>query len=151
MELDKTTYLDLSIFNRDEEFSLLHKLDFTSTAGGREYLRSLFANPLKDLKAIGERQAMLKFILEQDTQWPTQISNGTIVVIENYLNAEIDPISSNAGLGLVVSATVMKTIYAPDFGFVRFSFTQLLNLLRGFKHWPTCITKTLRPLCYASW
>ncbi|UYQ92040.1 hypothetical protein MKQ68_18295 [Chitinophaga horti] len=33
MELDKTTYLDLSIFNRDEEFSLLHKLDFTSTSG----------------------------------------------------------------------------------------------------------------------
>jgi DNA mismatch repair protein MutS len=145
MELDKTTYLDLSIFNRDEEFSLLHKLDFTSTAGGREYLRSLFANPLKDLKAIGERQAMLKFILEQDTQWPTQISNGTIVVIENYLNAEIDPISSNAGLGLVVSATIMKTIYAPDFGFVRFSFTQLLNLLRGFKHLANLYNKDTTP------
>lgn len=133
MELDKTTFLDLSIFNREEEFSLLHKLDFTTTAGGREYLRSLFSNPLKDIHAIHSRQEMLKFIISQEEQWPTIISNGTIVVVENYLNAEIDPISTSGGIGLAINATIMKTIYAPDFGFIRFSFTQLINLLRGFK------------------
>ncbi|WP_295120379.1 DNA mismatch repair protein MutS [uncultured Chitinophaga sp.] len=133
MELDKTTYLDLSIFNRDEEYSLLHKLDFTTTSGGRDYLRTLFANPLKDIQSIQHRQEMLQFILEQENQWPSTITNGTIVVVENYLTADIEPISSADGLGLVVSATMMKTIYAPDFGFIRFSFTQLLNLLLGFR------------------
>ena len=55
MELDKTTYYDLSIFNREEEYSLFHKLDFTTTSGGREYLRQLFSAPLKDIPAIENR------------------------------------------------------------------------------------------------
>ncbi|UYQ92041.1 DNA mismatch repair protein MutS [Chitinophaga horti] len=88
---------------------------------------------------------MLRFILEQETQWPTQITNGTIVVVENYLNAEIEPISSNSGPALLLSATVMKTIYAPDFGFIRFSFAQLLNLLRGFKHLVSVYNKDTTP------
>src|SRR5687767_1723350 len=90
MELDKTTYLDLSIFNREDEYSLFHKLDFTTTSGGREYLRTLFSNPLKDIDAIHNRQQMLQFLLEKEDAWPPMITNGTIVVVENYLNAEIE-------------------------------------------------------------
>jgi DNA mismatch repair ATPase MutS len=133
MELDKTTYLDLSIFNREDEYSLFHKLDFTTTSGGREYLRTLFSNPLKDIDAIHNRQQMLQFLLEKEDAWPPMITNGTIVVVENYLNAEIEPISTSEGPLLYVNALITKTIYAPDFGFIKFSFDQLLNLLNGFR------------------
>ena len=75
MELDKTTYLDLSIFNREDEYSLFHKLDFTTTSGGREYLRNLFSNPLKDIAAIHNRQQMLQYLLDHETAWPPMISN----------------------------------------------------------------------------
>lgn len=134
MELDKTTYFDLSIFNRDDEYSLFHKLDFTTTSGGREYLRKLFSTPLQDLPSIHNRQQMLKYLLEKETQWPPMISNGSIVVVENYLNAEIEPISSTGGPALYFNALITKTVYAPDFGFIKFSFDQLLNLINGFRY-----------------
>lgn len=137
MELDKTTYLDLSIFNRDDEYSLFHKLDFTTTSGGREYLRKLFGTPLQDIQAIHNRQQMLRYLLEKETEWPPMISNGSIVVVENYLNAEIEPISSSGGISLYLNAVVTKTIYAPDYGFIKFSFDQLLNLIKGFKYLET--------------
>lgn len=133
MELDKTTFLDLSIFNRDDEYSLFHKMDFTTTSGGREYLRTLFSTPLKDINAIHQRQQMLQYLQAKETEWPASISNGTIVVVENYLNAEIEPISSSAGIPLYLNAVVTKTIYAPDYGFIKFSFDQLLNLIQGFR------------------
>lgn len=133
MELDKTTYLDLSIFNREDEYSLFHKMDFTTTSGGRDYLRTLFSTPLKDLTAIHNRQQMLQFLLDNETAWPPMISNGTIVVVENYLNAEIETISSSDGISLYLNALITKTIYAPDFGFIKFSFDQLLNLINGFR------------------
>jgi len=132
MELDKTTYQDLSIFNREEEFSLFHKLDFATTAGGREYLRTLFSRPLNNIQAIQQRQEMLRFINERNTAWPATISNGTIVVIQNYLEAVIQPISDARGLGSYLSAFMMRTFYAPDFGFIKFSFKQLVALLKGF-------------------
>lgn len=134
MELDKTTYLDLSIFNREDEYSLFHKLDFTTTSGGREYLRKLFSTPLQDLPSIHNRQQMLKYLLEKEKEWPPMISNGSIVVVENYLNAEIEPISSSDGISLYINAVMTKTIYAPDYGFIKFSFDQLLNLINGFRY-----------------
>jgi len=133
MELDKTTYYDLSIFNRDEEYSLFHRLDFTTTAGGREYLRQLFSTPLQNIAAIQQRQDALRYILEKEAAWPEIITNGTIVVVENYLEAQISPISNTSGPGLLFNAVITKTIFAPDYGFIKFSFTQLLNLVKGFR------------------
>jgi DNA mismatch repair ATPase MutS len=133
MELDKTTYYDLSIFNREEEYSLFHRLDFTTTAGGKEYLRQLFSAPLQNIAAIKQRQDVLRFILAQEGNWPEIITNGTVVVVENYLEAQISPISSDSGPGLLFNAVITKTIYAPDYGFIKFSFIQLLNLVKGFR------------------
>lgn len=133
MQLDKTSYYDLSIFNRDEEYSLFHRLDFTTTAGGREYLRQLFSNPLQNTTDIANRQAALQFLISKEDNWPANISNGTVVVVENYLDAQIEPISNADGLGLYIQALINKTLYAPDFGFIKFSFAQLINLLKGFR------------------
>ncbi|NSL88628.1 MutS-related protein [Chitinophaga solisilvae] len=133
MQLDKTSYYDLSIFNRDEEYSLFHRLDFTTTAGGRDYLRQLFSTPLQDIAAITHRQKALQYILDRESNWPSIISNGTIVVVENYMEAQIEPISNTEGVALRIQAVINKTLYAPDFGYIKFSFTQLVNLLRGFR------------------
>jgi len=133
MQLDKTSYYDLSIFNRDEEYSLFHRLDFTTTTGGRDYLRKLFSTPLQDITAIENRQRALQYILEQEDKWPSIISNGTIVVVENYMEAQIEPVSSTEGLSLTVSTLLYKTMYAPDNGFIKFSFAQLVNLVKGFR------------------
>ncbi|PUZ27549.1 MutS domain III [Chitinophaga costaii] len=133
MHLDQTTYYDLSIFNRDEEFSLFHRLDFTTTAGGKEYLRKLFSNPLTDTAAIARRQEALQYILNQEDAWPQTITNGTLVVIDNYLNAEIAPMSIGSGISAIAGAYIFRTFYAPNYGFIKFSFAQLVNMLQGFK------------------
>jgi DNA mismatch repair protein MutS len=133
MQLDKISFYDLSIFNRDEEFSLFHRLDFTTTTGGREYLRQLFSTPLQDITAIENRQHALKYILEQEDNWPSIITNGTIVVVENYMEAQIESVSSTDGLALTINTLLYKTMYAPDNGFIQFSFAQLVNLIKGFR------------------
>ncbi|MFB6455260.1 DNA mismatch repair protein MutS [Chitinophaga sp. Hz27] len=133
MQLDKTSYYDLSIFNRDEEYSLFSRLDFTITAGGRDYLRQLFNKPLQDIKSIKQRQDALKYILQLENQWPSVITNGTVVVVENYLEAQIEPISNTEGLGLLIQTALHKTVYSPDYKHIKFAFTEMLNLLRGFK------------------
>jgi DNA mismatch repair ATPase MutS len=133
MELDNTTYYDLSIFNREEEFSLFHKLDFTTTTGGRHYLRQMYSKPLKDITNINHRQQSLQYLLQQDEHWPTDITNGTIVVMENYLEAQIAPINNPEGVSLMLTAVATRFIYHPDYEFIKFSFTQLLNLLKGFR------------------
>ncbi|WP_291907926.1 DNA mismatch repair protein MutS [Chitinophaga sp. CB10] len=132
MQLDKTSYYDLSIFNRDEEYSLFGRLDFTITAGGREYLRQLFTKPLQDIKSIQQRQEALKYIISLQGQWPSVITNGTIVVVENYLEAQIEPITNTEGLGLYLQTALHKTVYAPDYKHIKFAFTEVLNLIRGF-------------------
>ncbi|RFS24448.1 DNA mismatch repair protein MutS [Chitinophaga silvatica] len=133
MQLDKTSYYDLSIFNREEEYSLFHRLDFTTTAGGREHLRYLFSNPLQNIQEITNRQAAIQFLLENEGNWPVSISNGTIVVVENYMEAQIEPIGHADGVALYIQAAIKKTLYAPDFGFIKFSFAQLINLLKGYR------------------
>ena len=40
MQLDATTYNDLSIFHHEEEFSIFHKLNFTQTVQGRDWFIS---------------------------------------------------------------------------------------------------------------
>ena len=39
MQIDQYTYNDLSIFQAEEEFSVFHRLNFTRTAGGMEWLK----------------------------------------------------------------------------------------------------------------
>ncbi len=75
----------------------------------------------------------MQYILEQEDKWPSIISNGTIVVVENYMEAQIEPVSSTEGLSLTVSTLLYKTMYAPDNGFIKFSFAQLVNLVKGFR------------------
>ncbi|HXB35342.1 MAG TPA: hypothetical protein VNV35_18060, partial [Puia sp.] len=82
MEIDNTTYEDLALFSRHEEYSLFHKLNFTRTQSGRDLLLELFNNPLGKLEDIHATQHVLRLILEKVDQWPVSISNGTIMVME---------------------------------------------------------------------
>ena len=65
MEIDNTTYEDLSLFSRHEEYSIFHKLDFTRTKAGRDLLLELFGNPLGKLEDILATQQTLVLMLER--------------------------------------------------------------------------------------
>ncbi|HZE84348.1 MAG TPA: DNA mismatch repair protein MutS, partial [Puia sp.] len=92
MEIDKTTYEDLSLFSHEEEYSVFHKLDFTRTRGGKDRLLHYFNNPFSVAGPILETQRILSLILEQEDEWPLTISNGTVMVMERFYETAIDEI-----------------------------------------------------------
>src|SRR4029079_19079303 len=96
MEIDKTTYNDLAIFQSEEEFSIFHRIDFTRTVQGREWLLKFCSKPMSEIKPIQEIQQILRTIHGHIDQWPISISNGTVMVMERFYESNIDSIPSGA-------------------------------------------------------
>ena len=63
MEIDKTTFTDLSILDAAEEFSVFNKLNFCRTVGGKDKLYENFCNPLDSIEAIKGIQQTLQVYL----------------------------------------------------------------------------------------
>src|SRR6187399_302485 len=95
METDKTTLADLSMFQNGEEASLFSKLDLCSTTHGSEQLRINFSTALKTSEEIIAVQQTLRLILYHQQQWPTEITNGTVMVVEKFFDSNISLIPSN--------------------------------------------------------
>src|SRR5579871_2255980 len=128
MQIDKTTYEDLSLFNHEEEFSVFHKLNFTRTRGGRDWLFHYFNNPFSDLKHITETQNVLQLILANEKEWPVNISNGTIMVMERFYETSMDeiPFTNN-----IVNATSYKIFHGPDYSITRYSVEHFIDFIHG--------------------
>jgi DNA mismatch repair ATPase MutS len=130
MEIDKTTFSDISIFHPEEEFSIFHKLNFTRTTGGKEWLRRFFTEPHPDLKRIIGTQKILKTLLEHVDDWPSEISNGTILVMDKFLDYSLDPISDSQN---PISNYTYKWFHREDYGMVRYSMRHFADFYRGMK------------------
>jgi DNA mismatch repair protein MutS len=130
MEVDITTYNDLSVFHSEEEFSIFHKLNFTKTEEGKDWLYRFFKTPFSDAKLIVETQNIVRRILESESEWPTSISNGTIMVITRFYESSIDTIPSSPNF---MEALTYKMFHAPDFSLVRYSLIHFADFLRGMR------------------
>jgi DNA mismatch repair protein MutS len=128
MEIDNTTYEDLSLFSRHEEYSLFHKLDFTRTKAGRDLLVELFGSPLARLEDIHATQRILMQMLERLDQWPASISNGTIMVMEKFYETAIDDIPQAMNLPAALS---YKYFHSSDYAMVRYSVGHFADFIRG--------------------
>ena len=129
MEIDKTTLNDLSIFNA-EGFSVFHRLDFTTTLGGRERLKQLFRKSLNTIQAIEGVQLTLKTIQENINTWPKIISNGSIMVIQKFYESGIDQIPPGA---TAVSAYAYKIFHSSDFSLVKYSTGHAFDFIKGMQ------------------
>lgn len=130
MNIDKITLLDLSIFHPEEDQSIFHKLNFTRTVGGKDWLHKFFREPFRDAVPIYETQKILRRIGGLLNEWPEQISNGTIMVISRFYDAQIDPIpAAHSPLGGVR----YMLLNGPDFSMVRYSLGHFADFVRGFK------------------
>lgn len=130
MEVDNTTYNDLSVFHSEEEFSIFHKLNFTKTEEGKDWLFRFFKSPFSDAKLIIETQKIVRGILDKENEWPASISNGTIMVITRFYESSIDTIPSSHNY---MDAVSYKVFHAPDFSLVRYSLTHFADFLRGMR------------------
>src|SRR5437868_9546504 len=130
MNIDNTTYNDLSLFHSEEEFSVFHRLNYTRTSTGKFWLEKFFNAPFSDIKKIEETQQIISLILSRLNEWPTSITNGTIMVMERLYDSAIDVIPDSAN---AVNALSYKILHAPDFSLVRYSLTHFADFIRGFK------------------
>ena len=130
MEIDKTTLADLSIINMEEEFSVFNKLNFCRTAGGRHVLFQNFSTPLATIEQIQDIQQTLQFIIKNESYWPAQISNGSVLMIEKFYGATLDQIPDKPSKAGVLS---YKLFNSADFSFVKFSIEHLFNFIKGMQ------------------
>lgn len=130
MEIDRTTLSDISIFHSEEEFSIFHKLNFTKTAGGKEWLLRFFSEPFDDVKKITGAQTIIKTLLSHVDDWPSEITNGTILVIDKFLDYNLDPISENQN---PINNLTYKWFHHEDYGMVKYSVRHFADFYRGIK------------------
>ena len=142
MQLDNTTFNDLSIFQHEEEFSIFHKLNFTQTIEGREWLLKFFTNPFSELKQIRETQQIIRTIIQQKDKWPNAISNGTVMVIEKFYESGID---SMPGPNML-NAITYKVFHPADFSLVRYSLAHFADFIRGMHQLIAMFEDTDAPL-----
>lgn len=128
MELDKITYYDLSILNREEEYSLMHRINFCKTDGGKEQLHHLLTHPHSKAEKILQTQETLKKIIEVLPQWPQQITNGTLFVLQKFSGYPFDKIPNSHS---PIPAFLYKVFETPDFGLVRYSVQHAIDFLKG--------------------
>jgi len=130
MQTDKTTLIDLSIFNQEEEFSVFSKLDLTRTTGGREKLRQIFNSSLNDIEAIKNVQKTLKLILEKQSQWPLTISNGSVLMIHKFYESSIDQPPAHP---TITSAQYYKLFHGPDYSLIKYSTGHAFDFIKGMQ------------------
>lgn len=128
MQIDKITFNDISIFHPEEEYSIFNKLNFTKTIGGKEWLRRFFMEPHSDLKRIHGIQSILKTFLEHINDWPLEITNGTIIVMEKFFDYNLDPVPENANS---FNSFSYKVLHSADYSMVKYSVSHFADFYRG--------------------
>ena len=130
MRIDKTTLYDLSVFDKDEDFSLFHKIDFTNTLAGRSTLLDFFKHPFGSIEEILQVQAIIKLIGDNIHAWPSNITNGTLLVIDKFLDDNPEPIPEEPN---PFNSFVYKFIHPTGYSMILFSVKQLFELVKGYE------------------
>jgi len=130
MHLDTTTYTDISVFHPEEEFSIFHKLNFTKTIYGKEWLKQFFTEPHHNLKKITGTQKIIRTLSEHIDDWPSEITNGTLLVIEKFLDYNLDPLPENPN---TLNSWLYKTLHVEDYRMVKYSVGHLADFYRGIR------------------
>ncbi len=128
MQIDNTTYSDLSVFQTSEEYSIFGKLDHTRTVGGRIQLHDFFTHPFSQREKIMQTQEILRIILKYEGEWAPSISNGTVMVMERFYETPLDKIPSSHD---PVSARMYQLMHASDYSLTRYSISHFADFVRG--------------------
>ena len=128
MQIDNTTYSDLSVFDSYDEYSLFGKLDRTRTVGGRMQLLEFFNHPFSQLEKIIQTQQILQLIIEQENLWAPSISNGTIMVMERFYETPLDKMPSSHD---PVNARMYQLLHSQDYSLTRYSIGHFADFFRG--------------------
>src|SRR5437764_4892913 len=130
MQIDKITFNDISIFHSEEEFSIFHRLNFTKTVGGKEWLRRFFSEPHHDLKRIIGTQNIIRTLLQHLDDWPAEITNGTIIMVDKFLDYNLDPVPEHPN---ALNSYSYKILHGQDYSMIRYSVKHFADFYRGLR------------------
>lgn len=142
MVIDKITFNDISVFNQEEEFSIFHKLNFTKTYGGKEWLRRFFSEPHSDLKRIIGTQNILKTLIQRIDEWPPEITNGTIIMVDKFMDYSLDPIPEYRNR---LNCLTYKIFHSQDYSLIKFSVSHFADFFRGLRKLSALFSDTQLP------
>jgi DNA mismatch repair protein MutS len=142
MQIDKVTFNDISIFHTEEEFSIFHRLNFTQTVGGKEWLRRFFLEPHHDLKRIIGVQNIIKTFLGRIEDWPKEVTNGTVIMMDKFLDYNLDPVPEHP---TTLNSFLYKVLHPQDFSMARFSVKHFSDFFRGLKKILQLLSETELP------
>src|SRR5687767_2272479 len=128
MQIDKISFNDISIFHSEEEFSIFHKLNFTRTTGGKEWLRHFFSEPFNDINKIIGTQNIIRTLMEHVDEWPEGITNGTVLMMDKFMDYSLDPISEGAG---TLNNLFYSVLHREDYSMVKYSVSHFADFFRG--------------------
>ncbi len=130
MQIDNTSFSDISIFHHEEEYSIFHKLNFTRTTGGKEWLRKFFSEPHSDVKKIIGTQKIIRTFIEHVKDWPDAITNGTVLMMDKFMDYALDPISESANS---FNNIFYRWLHSEDYAMVKYSIIHFADFYRGIK------------------
>jgi DNA mismatch repair protein MutS len=140
MDIDKVTYYDLSIFNSEEEYSLLHRINFCNTDGGKERLQYLLTHPHHHLQKIEQTQQTVKQMIAVLHQWPKQITNGTIHVLQKFYGYPFDKIPNSFS---PVPSYLYMIFDSPDYRLVKYSVDHFIDFLKGINEMTSLLSSSV--------
>ncbi len=130
MVIDNTTLQDLSIFHAEEDQSVFNTLNYTLTNGGRHWLRHLLSTPYSDVKPITETQQTLQLIIKHHTNWPTLVTNGTVMVIERFYESQVDELPRKPNK---LGALNYKLLHNSDYLLTAYTVGHIIDFLKGMQ------------------
>ncbi len=130
MDIDKATLYDLGVFSRHDQDSLLNRLNFARTSGGKEVLTILFQQPFDNELQIKNTQEVLKNIINHLPHFPETITNGTMMVLDKYYESPIGSIPHPSG---VINSFFYKLLNRGDYNTLKYSVKHIVTFLKGMK------------------
>jgi DNA mismatch repair ATPase MutS len=130
MQIDQTTLNDLSIFQQNEEYSIFHQLNFTQTNDGKHYLKQILATPLKNIEEIIDVQNTIKQLIAAQDTFPKSITNGTLMVIENFYGTAMNHYPQPANFA---NSFGYKIFSSSDFSLTKYAVEHFINFIKSLQ------------------
>ncbi|MBS1781519.1 MAG: hypothetical protein JSS78_00460 [Bacteroidetes bacterium] len=144
MQTDKTTLQDLSFILSGGE-DIFRLMDNTATQAGREALRFHLLNPPPDFETLLRVQAVVRYFVLRPNAWNNIISNGTIVLLEQFFETADHIALPPSGLELVFGALFQKILNKDQYTFTQFSVSHLSDFVRGCNQFVALLSESDLP------
>jgi DNA mismatch repair ATPase MutS len=130
MQVDDITLRGLSTVGNNETIAIWQQLNFTHTDGGRILLKKILQQPLGSIGAIQDTQNTIQQLVKISGQWPSTITNGTIMVLEKFFETPVDSFNPKPD---VFSARMYATFKKPDYSLIKYSVEHRTHFWQGLQ------------------